>query len=230
MTRIANRTVLPLALIILDGWGHSERKEFNAVANADAPNLKELLSGYPRTLLQASGEAVGLPEGIIGNSEVGHICMGAGRVVYQDLTRINKAIEQSDLDRNEVLLGTLAKIRESGGRLHLMGLLSDGGVHSHIGHLKALVRLARRRDVPEILIHVFTDGRDTPPHSGAGYLKDLEGLPEDGGGRRGGHGLGALLRHGPGQPVGPDGEGLPGDGLPGGGSLRLGRGGHPDPV
>jgi len=174
MTRIANRSVLPLALIILDGWGFSERKEYNAVANADAPHLRDLLAGYPRTLLKASGEAVGLPEGVIGNSEVGHICLGAGRVVYQDLTRINKAIEQSDLDRSEVLLATLARIREAGGRLHLMGLLSDGGVHSHINHLKALVRLARRRDVREILIHAFTDGRDTPPHSGIRYLKDLE--------------------------------------------------------
>ncbi len=174
MTRIANRSVLPLALIVLDGWGHSERKEFNAVANADAPHLRDLLAGYPRTLLAASGEAVGLPAGVIGNSEVGHICLGAGRVVYQDLTRINKAIEKGDLDRNDVLLDTFRKIRETGGRLHLMGLVSDGGVHSHISHLKVLIRLARRRDIPEILIHAFTDGRDTAPHSGLGYLADLE--------------------------------------------------------
>ncbi len=163
-----------MALIVLDGWGINERKEYNAVVNADAPHLRDLLAGYPRTRLKASGEAVGLPEGVIGNSEVGHICLGAGRVVYQDLTRINKAIECSDLDRNEVLLQTLARIREAGGRLHLMGLVSDGGVHSHIDHLKALVRLARRRDVGEILIHAFTDGRDTPPHSGIKHLKNLE--------------------------------------------------------
>jgi len=174
MTRIANRSALPLALIILDGWGHSERTEFNAVANANAPHLKELLATYPRTLLQASGEAVGLPAGVIGNSEVGHICMGAGRVVYQDLSRINQAIMQGDLERNPVLLGLLEKIREQGGRLHLMGLVSDGGVHSHVEHLRALVRVARRRNVGEILIHAFTDGRDTAPRSGLGYLKGLQ--------------------------------------------------------
>ena len=174
MTRIANRSVLPLALVILDGWGHSERQEYNAVANADAPHLKELLADYPRTLLQASGEAVGLPAGVIGNSEVGHICMGAGRVVYQDLSRINRAIADHELDRNEVLLDLFEKIRESGGRLHLMGLISDGGVHSHLDHLKALVRVARRRNVREIIIHAFTDGRDTAPRSGLGYAKDLE--------------------------------------------------------
>ncbi|MCI0407831.1 MAG: 2,3-bisphosphoglycerate-independent phosphoglycerate mutase, partial [Acidobacteria bacterium] len=98
MTRIANRSALPLALIILDGWGHSERTEYNAVANADAPHLKEILAAYPRTFLQASGEAVGLPAGVIGNSEVGHICMGAGRVVYQDLSRINQAIDDGELE------------------------------------------------------------------------------------------------------------------------------------
>ena len=174
MTRIIDRSALPLALIILDGWGHSERTEYNAVANADAPHLKEILGAYPRTLLQASGEAVGLPAGVIGNSEVGHICMGAGRVVYQDLSRINQAITDGELDRNPVLLDLLTRIREAGGRLHLMGLASDGGVHSHLEHLKALVRVARRRDVGEILIHAFTDGRDTAPRAGLGYLKDLQ--------------------------------------------------------
>jgi len=174
MTRIANRSVLPLALIVLDGWGHSECKEFNAVTSADAPHLRDLLAGYPHTLLQASGESVGLPAGIIGNSEVGHICMGAGRVVYQDLTRINHAIEMGDLDRNPVLLDLIARVKKAGGRLHLMGLVSDGGVHSHISHLKALVRLAGRLGLQEVLIHAFTDGRDTPPRSGIGYLRDLQ--------------------------------------------------------
>jgi len=174
MTRIVNRSALPLALIILDGYGHSERAEYNAVANADAPHLKEVFSSCPATLLQASGEAVGLPAGVIGNSEVGHICMGAGRVVYQDLSRINQAIMHGDLDRNPVLLDLLAKVREEGGRLHLMGLVSDGGVHSHLDHLKALVRIARRRDLSEIYIHAFTDGRDTPPRSGLGFLINLQ--------------------------------------------------------
>ena len=184
MTRIANRTVLPLALIVLDGWGYSQRKEFNAVASADAPHLRDLLAGYPNTLLQASGESVGLPAGIIGNSEVGHICMGAGRVVFQDLTRINQAIEAGDLPRNPVLRDLIARTREAGGRLHLMGLVSDGGVHSHVGHLQALVRLARREGVAEILIHAFTDGRDTPPHSGIGYLRDLQAfLDSEGAGK-----------------------------------------------
>jgi 2,3-bisphosphoglycerate-independent phosphoglycerate mutase len=173
MTRIANRSVLPLALIILDGWGYSERREYNAVANADTPHLRDLLASYPHTLLQASGESVGLPRGVIGNSEVGHICMGAGRIVYQDLSRINRAIELGELGLNEVLAKLFASVRESRGRLHLMGLLSDGGVHSHLDHLKALVRLAHRRDL-EILIHAFTDGRDTPPRSGIGFLRDLE--------------------------------------------------------
>jgi 2,3-bisphosphoglycerate-independent phosphoglycerate mutase len=174
MTRIANRSTLPLALIVLDGWGHSERKEFNAVANADAPHLREILEAYPRTLLRASGEAVGLPAGVIGNSEVGHICMGAGRIVHQDLSRIHHAVETHELDRNQVLLDLIDKVRAAKGRLHLMGLVSDGGVHSHLDHLKALVRIARRRDAGELFIHAFTDGRDTPPRSGLGYLKDLQ--------------------------------------------------------
>jgi 2,3-bisphosphoglycerate-independent phosphoglycerate mutase len=178
MTRIANRSTLPLALIVLDGWGHSERREFNAVASADAPHLREILDEGPRTLLRASGDAVGLPPGVIGNSEVGHICMGAGRVVTQDLSRINHAVETHELDRNEVLLDLIAKVRAAKGRLHLMGLVSDGGVHSHLDHLKALLRIARRRDAGELLIHAFTDGRDTPPRSGLGYLKDLNAYLE----------------------------------------------------
>lgn len=178
MTRIANRSVLPLALIILDGWGYSERKDFNAVANADAPHLKEILASYPRTLLQASGEAVGLPAGVIGNSEVGHICMGAGRVVFQDLSRINRAIAQGELDHNPVLAELLETVRRAEGRLHFMGLASDAGVHSHLDHLKALVRIARRRGVGEILVHAFTDGRDTSPKAGLGYVKGLEAFLE----------------------------------------------------
>ena len=178
MTRIANRSTLPLALIVLDGWGHSERQEFNAVANADAPHLREILEEYPRTLLRASGEAVGLPAGVIGNSEVGHICMGAGRIVYQDLSRINGAVESHELDRNEVLLDLIDRVRAAKGRLHLMGLVSDGGVHSHLDHLKALLRIARRRDVGEMFVHAFTDGRDTAPRSGLGFLKDLNAYLE----------------------------------------------------
>ena len=178
MTRIAERRALPLALIVLDGWGHSERKDYNAVAAADCPHLRDLLSTYPRTLLKASGESVGLPPGVIGNSEVGHICLGAGRVVTQDLTRINRALETGELERNEALRDLLSRVRTRTGRLHLMGLVSDGGVHSHLDHLKALVRIARRDGIPEILIHAFTDGRDTPPRAGAGYLRDLSGYLE----------------------------------------------------
>src|SRR5262249_13804453 len=158
MTRMANRSVLPLALIILDGWGHSERQDFNAVANADAPHLKEILSSYPHTLLRASGEAAGLPASGTGNSGCGASCRGAGRVVYQDLSRINRAIEQGELESNPALLDLIERVRGAGGRLHFMGLASDAGVHSHLDHLKALVRVAQRHDVGEIFVHAFTDG------------------------------------------------------------------------
>uniref|UniRef100_A0A831TZJ6 2,3-bisphosphoglycerate-independent phosphoglycerate mutase n=1 Tax=Geobacter metallireducens TaxID=28232 RepID=A0A831TZJ6_GEOME len=164
----------PLMLMILDGWGINPSAEHNAVAQARTPNLDSLLAGYPTTEIQTSGMAVGLPDGQMGNSEVGHLNIGAGRVVYQDLTRITKAIQDGDFFTNPVLLECLARTRAAGGRLHLAGLLSDGGVHSHNTHLYALLELAKREGIRDVFIHAILDGRDTPPKSGADYLAQLE--------------------------------------------------------
>jgi len=166
-------TPRPVALVILDGWGIATCTPTNAVCQARTPQLDGLFATYPQTTLSASGLDVGLPAGQMGNSEVGHLNIGAGRIIYQDLTRITKSIEDGDFFENPVLLEALRTIRARGGRLHLPGLLSDGGVHSHNTHLYALVRLARDHGV-ETCIHTFLDGRDTPPKSGAGYLAELE--------------------------------------------------------
>ena len=172
----------PLVLIIRDGWGvcdedpESARRHGNAVLLANLPVLDTLLETYPHSLLEASGEAVGLPPGQMGNSEVGHQNLGAGRVTYQDLMRISLAIRDRSFFSNPVLLKVIGEVRRTGRRLHLMGLLSDGGVHSHITHLFALLDLAKQRGLhPEqIVVHAILDGRDTPPQSGAGYLEQLE--------------------------------------------------------
>jgi 2,3-bisphosphoglycerate-independent phosphoglycerate mutase len=164
----------PLALVILDGWGVDAPGDSNAVSRARTPRLDALLRDYPTTRLGASGMDVGLPDGQMGNSEVGHLNIGAGRIVYQDLTRISKSIEEGDFFRNPVLTEALGKVKAAGGKLHLMGLLSDGGVHSHNTHLYALVELAKRYGLADVCIHAFLDGRDTPPKSGAGYLAALE--------------------------------------------------------
>jgi 2,3-bisphosphoglycerate-independent phosphoglycerate mutase len=164
----------PLLLMILDGWGINPNRENNAIALTDPPVMGRLLRGYPSTELTASGMAVGLPEGQMGNSEVGHLNIGAGRIVYQELTRISKAIRDESFFRNPVLLDCMARTRASGGRLHLAGLLSDGGVHSHNTHLYALLELARREGIGEVFVHCFLDGRDTPPRSASGYLAALE--------------------------------------------------------
>jgi 2,3-bisphosphoglycerate-independent phosphoglycerate mutase len=169
-----NPTKRPLVLMILDGWGINPSCEGNAVCLANTPRLDELFRTYPSTRIGASGLDVGLPEGQMGNSEVGHLNIGAGRIVYQDLTRISLSIAEGDFFTNPVLTDTLAEVRNGGGKLHLMGLLSDGGVHSHLSHLYALVELARSQGIEEVCIHAFLDGRDTPPQSGAGYLADLE--------------------------------------------------------
>lgn len=165
----------PLLLMILDGWGLSPHRENNAIALADPPVMNRLSREYPFAELQASGMAVGLPEGQMGNSEVGHLNIGAGRIVYQDLTRISKAIGDGSFFRNPVLLDCLEKTRTEGGRLHLAGLLSDGGVHSHITHLYALLRLAQQAGIKDVFVHVFLDGRDTPPQSALEYVSSLEG-------------------------------------------------------
>ncbi len=165
---------LPAALIILDGWGAAEPGPGNAVSAAQTPNLDALLSAYPVTRLKASGLAVGLPEGQMGNSEVGHLNIGAGRVVYQELTRINLAIDDGTLFENEVLRGAMSSAISAGRPVHLMGLVSDGGVHSHQRHLYALVRMAASLGATDVRIHAFLDGRDVPPESGAGFLGELE--------------------------------------------------------
>ncbi len=166
--------VRPAALVILDGWGYRAETDHNAVALARTPRLDALFARGPWTTLDASGEAVGLPAGQMGNSEVGHLNLGAGRVVYQELTRINRAIRDGSFFDNPILVDACDRVRQTGGALHLLGLLSDGGVHSHQGHLYALVDLAKRRGLDRVFVHPFLDGRDTPPRSGAGYLEALE--------------------------------------------------------
>ena len=160
--------------MILDGWGINSNRENNAIALANPPVMGRLCREYPYTELQASGLAVGLPDGQMGNSEVGHLNIGAGRIVYQELTRITKAITDGSFFRNSVLLDCLAKTRCTGGRIHLAGLVSDGGVHSHNSHLYALLELARREGVQEVFVHCFLDGRDTPPQSAIEYISSLE--------------------------------------------------------
>ncbi len=164
----------PLMLMILDGWGINPNPAHNAVALAITPNLTKYLKEYPHTSIRTSGMAVGLPEGQMGNSEVGHLNLGAGRIVYQELTRVTKAIMDGDFFTNTVLLDCIAKVKASGGRLHLSGLLSDGGVHSHNTHLYALLELAKREGVTDVFVHCLLDGRDTPPQSGIEYLAELE--------------------------------------------------------
>lgn len=164
----------PVMLIILDGWGVGEKTSTNAVYMAKTPNMDSWERHYPSTTLLAHNGAVGLPEGQMGNSEVGHLNLGAGRVVYQDFTRINRAIETGALADNEVLSNVLSRTRANDKTLHLMGLVSDGGVHSHMNHLYALVKIAADLGLTRVCIHAFMDGRDTPPKSGQGYLKDLQ--------------------------------------------------------
>ena len=164
----------PLLLIIMDGWGLSPDIEGNAVALAKTPVIDKLSNIYPVTELGASGLSVGLPEGQMGNSEVGHLNLGAGRVVYQDYTRINKAISDGSLSAIPALSQVAEEVKENKTALHLMGLLSDGGVHSHINHLFSLIDFAKEIGVAKLFIHVFLDGRDTPPRSGKGYVGQLE--------------------------------------------------------
>ena len=165
----------PVMLMVLDGWGYRPDKAGNAVLAAHTPNFNRLWKQYPHTLVNTTGLAVGLPDNVMGNSEVGHMNIGAGRVVYQDLTRINESIRDGSFYKNPVLLGACNAVKKSGGRLHLMGLFSDGGVHSHIAHLHALLELTKRHGVLDVAIHCFTDGRDTSPTGGARYLEQFCG-------------------------------------------------------
>jgi len=173
MPNVAKRKDQALVLVVLDGWGESSERDNNAVRQARTPVYLELRERYPSALLTTCGEAVGLPEGQMGNSEVGHMNLGAGRIVFQDLTRIDQAISGGEFETNTVLT-TFADSCTTGDRsLHLVGLLSDGGVHSHLRHLEALIRLAARRGVRRVLVHALTDGRDTAPNGGAEYLASL---------------------------------------------------------
>jgi len=163
----------PVVLLVLDGWGISSEKRGNAIANASTPNYNKLLAQFPHSQLKASGTDVGLPPGLMGNSEVGHLTIGAGRVITQKLTIISQKVADRSFFENPVLLKAIEHAKE-GGTLHLMGLLSDGCVHSSLDHLDALIELARRHDLKEILIHPFLDGRDTPPTSALRFVKQLQ--------------------------------------------------------
>ncbi len=168
-------------LIILDGYGIAEDPEVSAIDHAKKPFLDELFQSYPWARLQASGKAVGLPDGQMGNSEVGHMNLGAGRVVYQEITRIDKAIEDGDFFENEVLVGAAGHARENDSKLHLFGLFSDGGVHASLNHLFALLELAEREGLrsDQVFVHAFTDGRDTDPKGGATYAEAFERKAEE---------------------------------------------------
>ncbi|MFT4665616.1 MAG: 2,3-bisphosphoglycerate-independent phosphoglycerate mutase [Polaribacter sp.] len=161
-------------LVILDGWGHGPDPEVSALAKAHTPFMDSLYSKFPNSELVTYGEEVGLPEGQMGNSEVGHLNIGAGRVVYQELARINKAVKEKTLEKNEQLLAALAYAKENDKAIHLLGLVSDGGVHSHINHLKALCDIISNNNITKTYIHAFMDGRDTAPRGGLGYLHDLQ--------------------------------------------------------
>ena len=161
-------------LMILDGFGINEKEEGNAVKLANTPNIDSLMRRYPNTKIKPSGLAVGLPEGQMGNSEVGHTNIGAGRIVYQELTRITKSIEDGDFFSNEEFVNAIENCKKHNSKLHILGLLSDGGVHSHNRHLYGLLEMAKRRDFENVYVHCFMDGRDTPPASGENYILDLQ--------------------------------------------------------
>ena len=175
--------VSPVVLVILDGWGMGRDEPGNAVLRAATPVMDHLWSSYPHATLKTSGEDVGLPAGQMGNSEVGHTNLGAGFVVYQWLTRLDRAIASGDFAANPVLKHAMDRVLENGQTLHLLGLVSDGGVHSHLRHLEALLRLAAGKDVPadRVVVHVITDGRDTAPTAGAAYVAQLQDAMRDAG-------------------------------------------------
>ncbi|MGA1793776.1 MAG: 2,3-bisphosphoglycerate-independent phosphoglycerate mutase [Thermoplasmatota archaeon] len=163
-----------MLLVVLDGWGYSEELKFNAIRQARTPNFDSLLENYPNRLIEASGEFVGLPEGQMGNSEVGHLTLGSGRINYQPLVKINRAVEKGSInDNNELRMG-MEKAKIKGGTLHLMGLTSYGGVHSHITHLYGLLRMAQEMDIERVRIHAITDGRDVPPDSSLSDIRELQ--------------------------------------------------------
>ena len=170
-----------VVLLILDGWGLSEDKEHNAIVQSKIPNFSYLWNSFPHSILEASGKAVGLPEGQMGNSEVGHLNIGAGRIVYQDLEKINKEIEDNLLEKNPLLTQIFEKVKKHNSTLHIKGLVSPAGVHSHSNHLYALIDLAKRAGVQRVFVHAFTDGRDAPPKSAEKYMEELENVCKDSG-------------------------------------------------
>ena len=161
-------------LVIMDGWGHGSIKDSDVIQHANVPFVTSLYNKYPNTTLITCGEDVGLPEGQMGNSEVGHLNLGAGRIVYQELQRINVAIRTGELQQNQALISAIHYAKKNNKKMHLMGLVSDGGVHSHTNHLKALVDCCTKEGLDQVFIHAFTDGRDTDPKSGLGFITDLE--------------------------------------------------------
>ncbi|HEU0113251.1 MAG TPA: 2,3-bisphosphoglycerate-independent phosphoglycerate mutase [Thermomicrobiales bacterium] len=166
----------PVVLVVLDGWGIGRDEPGNAVLRAETPTMDRLWATYPHTTLRTAGEDVGLPAGQMGNSEVGHLNLGAGFVVYQWLTRLDRAIGNGTFFANPILRQAMARVRGDGGALHLIGLVSEGGVHSHVRHLEALLRMAKREHVERVAVHAITDGRDTPPTSGARSITDLDAM------------------------------------------------------
>ncbi|MDE7182178.1 MAG: 2,3-bisphosphoglycerate-independent phosphoglycerate mutase, partial [Clostridia bacterium] len=165
---------IPYAIIIMDGYGLAPAGDGNAISINGSKNVNALIKEYPSATLGASGMSVGLPDGQMGNSEVGHLNMGAGRIVYQDLTKITKAINDGDFFENPSLIKAMDGAKKNGKKLHCYGLLSDGGVHSHITHLYALLKMAKMRGIDEIYVHCFMDGRDVSPTSGAGFIRALQ--------------------------------------------------------
>lgn len=166
-------------LVIMDGWGLGKIPNADAIKQANTPFVDSLYSKYPNTTLTTFGEAVGLPEGQMGNSEVGHLNLGAGRIVYQELQRINVAIKTKEINTNKVLLQSINYAKANNKPLHLMGLVSDGGVHSHINHLKAILLICKENGLQNVLVHAFTDGRDCDPKSGLGFLQELQTFIQD---------------------------------------------------
>jgi len=164
----------PVALVIMDGFGINESDKGNAIKRANKPNLDSYLAKYPNSKIKASGLAVGLPEGQMGTSEVGHMNLGAGRVVYQELARISKSIEDGDFFNKKEFLGAIENCKKNNSKLHLYGLLSEGGVHSHTNHLYALLKLAKDNGLTDVYVHCFLDGRDVPPTSGKAYVEELQ--------------------------------------------------------
>ncbi len=170
---------LPVVLVVLDGWGYREEKEHNAIAQAHTPFLDSLYAQYPHILLHASGEAIGLPPGQPGTSEIGHLTIGAGRVLDTDLVRITKAMKAGEFDANEAFRTVFDHVLHHDSTLHIMGLMSSGGIHSHSSHVEGLLRTAKNAGITKLAIHAFTDGRDAPPQSAKEYLKELEDLLDE---------------------------------------------------